>query len=83
MAFTAVDAYDRLIGATRRRSPSACSTLRGVWPGQRVLDLGCGPGATAALAAPVGATNAVVTRRSRPGRPEIPSGQDDRQSRVA
>jgi hypothetical protein len=43
MAFTAVDAYDRLIGATRRRSPSACSTLRGVWPGQRVLDLGCGP----------------------------------------
>jgi SAM-dependent methyltransferase len=56
MSFTApADAYDRFMGRYSGPLSSQFAELAGVRAGQRVLDVGCGPGAlTAELAARVG-----------------------------
>ena len=51
------DAYDRFMGAWSRRLAPAMADLALVRPGDRVLDVGCGPGAlTEELVRRVGAS---------------------------
>ncbi|MGH2824873.1 MAG: class I SAM-dependent methyltransferase, partial [Thermoleophilaceae bacterium] len=48
---TSADAYDRHVGRYGSELAAALISASGVQPGQRALDVGCGPGAlTAALA---------------------------------
>jgi SAM-dependent methyltransferase len=68
MSFTAPpDAYDRYMGRYSMRLAPLFADFARVHPGQRVLDVGCGPGAlTAHLASTVGA-NLVAAADPSPG----------------
>jgi SAM-dependent methyltransferase len=61
----AAEAYDRFMGDWSRLLAPDHADLAGVAPGQRVLDVGCGPGAlTAELVARVGARNVAAAEPS-------------------
>ena len=63
----AADAYDRFMGRYSRHLSPQLADFAGVRPGQRVLDVGSGPGAlTAELVARVGATSVVAVDPSEP-----------------
>jgi SAM-dependent methyltransferase len=75
---TPAEAYDRLVGRYSGELARALVTAAGVRPGERALDVGCGPGAlTAALVALLGSDHvaavepsppfAAVCRRRHPG----------------
>jgi len=62
----AADAYDRFMGVYSRRLAPQLADLAAVRAGQRVLDVGCGPGAlTTELVARVGAGAVVAVDPSR------------------
>jgi SAM-dependent methyltransferase len=63
----AADAYDRYIGRYAPELAAALISAAGVQPGQRALDVGCGPGAlTAALAELLGAERVAAVDPSEP-----------------
>jgi ubiquinone/menaquinone biosynthesis C-methylase UbiE len=65
--FGAADAYDRFIGRYSRLLSPQLADVAGVRSGQRVLDVGCGPGAlTAELVARVGASAVSAVDPSEP-----------------
>jgi len=64
---TSAQAYDRHVGRYTDELAAALAEVAGVEPGQRALDVGCGPGAlTRALAAIVGAENVAAVDPSPP-----------------
>ena len=64
---TPADAYDRHIGRYGGELARALIAAAGVRPGDRALDVGCGPGAlTAALVAAIGAANVAAVDPSAP-----------------
>jgi SAM-dependent methyltransferase len=63
----AAGAYDRFMGRYSQLLTGQMADLAGVRPGQRVLDVGCGPGAlTAELVSRVGASAVVAVDPSEP-----------------
>ena len=63
----AAEAYDRFMGRYSVLLSPQMADFAGVEAGQRVLDVGCGPGAlTAELASRVGAANVVAVDPSEP-----------------
>lgn len=63
----AADAYDRFMGRYSRHLSAQLADFAGVRLGQRVLDVGCGPGAlTAELVARVGASSVAAVDPSEP-----------------
>jgi ubiquinone/menaquinone biosynthesis C-methylase UbiE len=63
----AADAYDRFMGRYSGQLAPALADLAGVHAGQRVLDVGCGPGAlTAELVTRVGAGGVAAVEPSEP-----------------
>jgi SAM-dependent methyltransferase len=63
----AADSYDRFMGRYSRQLSSQLADLVEVRPGQRVLDVGCGPGAlTAELVGRVGAASVSAVDPSEP-----------------
>ena len=65
--FTAADAYDRFMGRYSRLLSPQLADFAGIDAGQRVLDVGCGPGAlTAELVARVGAASVAAVDPSPP-----------------
>ena len=68
MAFdVAADAYDRFMGRYSVLLSPQLADLAGVAAGQRVIDVGCGPGAlTAELVARVGADSVAAIDPSEP-----------------
>jgi ubiquinone/menaquinone biosynthesis C-methylase UbiE len=63
----AADAYDRFMGKYSRLLSPQLADFAGVRSGQRVLDVGCGPGAlTAELVARVGASGVAAVDPSEP-----------------
>jgi SAM-dependent methyltransferase len=63
----AADAYDRFMGRYSVPLAAAFAELAGVAPGQRVLDVGCGPGAlTTELVRRVGADSVAAVDPSEP-----------------
>ena len=63
----AADAYDRYMGRFSRQLSGQLADLADVRPGQRVLDVGCGPGAlTAELVTRLGASHVVAVDPSEP-----------------
>ncbi len=65
--FTAADAYDRFMGRYSRLLSPQLADFAGIDAGQRVLDVGCGPGAlTAELVARVGAASVSAVDPSEP-----------------
>jgi SAM-dependent methyltransferase len=65
--FVAADAYDRFMGRYSRLLSPQMADLAGIAPGQRALDVGCGPGAlTAELVARLGADAVAAVDPSEP-----------------
>lgn len=65
--FSQADAYDRFMGRYSTRLAGQMADLAGVAKGQRVLDVGCGPGAlTAELVARAGAASVSAVDPSEP-----------------
>ena len=65
--FVAADAYDRFMGRYSRQLSPQLADFAGVEAGQRVLDVGCGPGAlTGELVARVGAERVAAVDPSEP-----------------
>ena len=63
----AADAYDRFMGRYSRHLAPQMADLAGVSPGQRVIDVGCGPGAlTSELVARLGAASVAAVDPSPP-----------------
>src|SRR5438132_6574688 len=63
----AADAYDRFMGRYSKRLAAQMADLAGVAAGQRVVDVGCGPGAlTAELVRRVGADAVAAVDPSDP-----------------
>ena len=63
----AADAYDRFMGRYSLQLSAQLADYAGVQPGQRVLDVGCGPGAlTAELVARLGAGDVAAVDPSEP-----------------
>ena len=63
----AADAYDRFMGRYSSLLSPQMAELAGIAPDQRVLDVGCGPGAlTAVLVGRVGAANVAAVDPSEP-----------------
>jgi SAM-dependent methyltransferase len=63
----AADAYDQFMGRYSRLLSPQLADLAGVQPGQRVIDVGCGPGAlTAELVKRVGPANVAAVDPSEP-----------------
>jgi SAM-dependent methyltransferase len=65
--FTSADAYDRFVGRYSSELAAELTEFAGIAPGQRALDVGCGPGAlTETLADRLGAANVAAVDPSEP-----------------